>query len=457
MSFFAKTGESRHSLYLNPAAIIPIEDEDEDDGEDDGDGYVTAEEEFCDEVEDGGGRNCAHKFLQVQSFKAGSKSGSFVKERRIPTLTEPFRLERKGSFQDGKKKGGAGIVSTVMELLKGFRPGSDITKLQLPPQFNLPKSQLQVYGEAVYCCGQDYLGMCAAGVTPVDRMLAVVRFHLSTTRPAPFLKAPYNPVLGETHHVSVGELNVLCEQVSHNPPVTALYATNEVKKLEMLWWHQPVPRFYGGYVEASIIGQRRLKLLEHQETYEFTSPNLQIRFFPNAGTAWVGSTTVKCKETGLEAVVNFKPKTLFGMRGSSNKVSGKVFEKSSGNVLYELNGCWDGVVTLKDKATGITSTLYDAQDAIIDIHAPAVANLEALSPVESVNVWLDVTTNMLNGDWDIAREAKRKLEETQRALKKERLSSGTVWSPKYFSAVKGGGWEWNCAGQSVPSAPLVVE
>ena len=98
----------------------------------------------------------------------------------------------------------------------------------------------------------------------------------------------------------------------------------------------------GGYVEASIIGQRRLKLLEHQETYEFTSPNLQIRFFPNAGTAWVGSTTVKCKETGLEAVVNFKPKALFGMRGSSNKVSGKVFEKSSGNVLYELNGCWDG-------------------------------------------------------------------------------------------------------------------
>ena len=100
--------------------------------------------------------------------------------------------------------------------------------------------------------------------------------------------------------------------------------------------------FAGGYVEASILGQRRLKLLEHQETYEFTSPNLQIRLFPNAGTAWAGATTVTCKETGLEAVVNFKSKAFFGMRGSSNKVSGKVFEKSSGNVLYELNGCWDG-------------------------------------------------------------------------------------------------------------------
>jgi len=64
---------------------------------------------------------------------------------------------------------------------------------------------------------------------------------------------------------------------------------------------------------------------------------------------------------------------------------------------------------------------------------------------------------MLNGDWEAAREAKRKVEETQRALQKQRLASGTVWSPKYFTATKDGTWEWHCAGQSVPSAPLVVE
>lgn len=150
---------------------------------------------------------------------------------------------------------------------------------------------------------------------------------------------------------------------------------------------------------------------------------------------------------------------------------------------------------MKDKATGITSTLYDAQDAIVNIHAPAVANLEvsaesavnnlmlilrllriwlyeevstgflsvyfcgvqALSPGESVNVWADVTTNMLNGDCESAREAKRKVEDAQRALQKQRLFSGTVWSPKYFTADKNGGWEWHCAGRSVASAPLVVE
>lgn len=146
---------------------------------------------------------------------------------RVPRLTEPLKLDRKfsagGKHQDSAaaakpkaaKTGGNGsLVASVVEVFKGFRPGSDLTKFQVPPQFNLPKSQLQVYGEAVYCCSQDLLGSCADGATAVDRFLAVVRWHLSTTRPAPFAKAPYNPILGETHHVSVGHLNVLCEQVN---------------------------------------------------------------------------------------------------------------------------------------------------------------------------------------------------------------------------------------------------
>ena len=86
-----------------------------------------------------------------------------------------------------------------------------------------------------------------------------------------------------------------------------------------------------------------------------------------------------------------------------------------------------------------------------------MCGMQALSPMESVNVWSDVTTNMLNGDWESAREAKCKMEEAQRVLQKQRQASGTVWSPKYFAATKDGGWEWQCGGQSVASAPLVVQ
>lgn len=84
---------------------------------------------------------------------------------------------------------------------------------QLPPLFNIPKSHLQCYGESVYSVNKDMLSECARGETAVDRMIAVIGWSISTVRPLMFGVAPYNPVLGETHHVSRGSLNVLLEQV----------------------------------------------------------------------------------------------------------------------------------------------------------------------------------------------------------------------------------------------------
>lgn len=86
--------------------------------------------------------------------------------------------------------------------------------MQLPALFNMPKSQLQCYGEAVYCVAEDMLRRCNEGKTSLERFTSVVAWSISTTRPPIFGLAPFNPVLGETHHVSRGSLNVLLEQVS---------------------------------------------------------------------------------------------------------------------------------------------------------------------------------------------------------------------------------------------------
>lgn len=47
----------------------------------------------------------------------------------------------------------------------------------------------------------------------MERFISVVAWSVSTLRPLMFGVAPYNPILGETHHVSRGTLNVLLEQV----------------------------------------------------------------------------------------------------------------------------------------------------------------------------------------------------------------------------------------------------
>lgn len=40
-------------------------------------------------------------------------------------------------------------------------------------------------------------------------------------------------------------LSFLCLQVSIDPPVSALHATDEKENIEMIWCQQPVPKFRG--------------------------------------------------------------------------------------------------------------------------------------------------------------------------------------------------------------------
>ncbi|GAU37984.1 hypothetical protein TSUD_205240 [Trifolium subterraneum] len=61
--------------------------------------------------------------------------------------------------------------------------------------------------------GVDLISNLITGKTSLDRLMSVVEWSISTTSPQRFGVAPYNPILGETHHVSKGDLNVLLEQV----------------------------------------------------------------------------------------------------------------------------------------------------------------------------------------------------------------------------------------------------
>lgn len=62
-------------------------------------------------------------------------------------------------------------------------------------------------------CGQDLMGECSRRDLAIERLKSVVMWNISTLRPIVFGMSPYNPVLGETHHVSHGHINVLTEQV----------------------------------------------------------------------------------------------------------------------------------------------------------------------------------------------------------------------------------------------------
>uniref|UniRef100_A0A0C9QLL2 TSA: Wollemia nobilis Ref_Wollemi_Transcript_28256_1848 transcribed RNA sequence n=1 Tax=Wollemia nobilis TaxID=56998 RepID=A0A0C9QLL2_9CONI len=367
-------------------------------------------------------------------------------------LTPPLSIDGVPSYGEQKQQN---FLGRLLNLFKAVTPGTDLAKFQLPPQFNLPKSQLQLFGESVYCYSHDLLSKCAQGKTALERFNAVVAWSISTNRPPVFGKAPYNPILGETHHVSSGNLNVLLEQVSHHPPVTALHATNEAQNVELNWWQNPQSKFYGRSVEATIHGQRELKLLEFNESYEMNCPKLCITFFPFPTVEWSGNVEIQCRQSGLKATLSYTGKSLFGLRGSSSRIIGRIGHCSPAQDIYELEGNWDGIVTVKDISTGKKSILYDAREVISNLEGPVVEDEQGLEQTESAIVWSEVSEGILKGDWNRARQAKRRVEEEQRNLRKERASAGMTWSPKHFVR-RGDGWDYLHCPRVVPPAPIVV-
>ncbi|KAL5549461.1 hypothetical protein UlMin_004692 [Ulmus minor] len=376
-----------------------------------------------------------------------------LKEKKI-VLTKPlaFDSESENAYK------APNMIRMILSLFKSISPRSDLTRMQLPPLFNIPKSQLQCYGESVYCVGIDMLGKCNNGETPIERFLGVLSWNISILRPLIFGVAPYNPILGETHHVSRGTFNVLIEQVSHHPPVTALHATDEKENLELVWCQHPIPRLCGASVETEVRGTRKLKLLKHGETYLTNSPKLLIKVLPLPGVEWVGNDRIKCDETGLEAELCYGGKSFFGLRGTPRSIKGKIFDSSSMKPLYEIDGHWDRTITVKDLKSGELRVIYNAKEVVSGLKTPIVKDPTGVWLSESAVVWSEVSEGILSKDWAKAREAKKAVEEKQRELLRERESKGKTWDPKHFIVSCNQEDRWDCSPieKKVPSAPIIV-
>ncbi|KAF5183628.1 Oxysterol-binding protein-related protein 4b [Thalictrum thalictroides] len=369
-------------------------------------------------------------------------------------LTSPLSLES-GSDLEYKAPN---LVQRLLSLFKNVRPGSNLTQFQLPPLFNLPKSQLQCFGESLYCVGDDMLSKCIDGKSPLERFAAVVGWSISTTRPAIFGVAPFNPILGETHHVSRGNLNVMLEQVSHHPPVTALHATDETKNVETIWCHNIIPKFYGTSIEAVVYGKRKLKLSSYDENYVMNAPKLLIRFFPVPSADWVGNVTIRCKEIDLEAELCYKGPSLLGFRGNNRSIKGKIIESSTSKTIFEISGHWDRTVLIKDVMDGKTTIIHDAKKSITKLNAPLLKDPKGLCSNESAVVWGEVSQAILRKEWEKARGAKNVVEEKERVLRRERECKGETWIPNHFtlSYSKEEGWDCTPKLTLVPPAPIVA-
>ncbi|KAB1258291.1 Oxysterol-binding protein-related protein 1 [Camelus dromedarius] len=339
--------------------------------------------------------------------------------------------------------------------------GKELSKITMPVIFNEPLSFLQRLTEYME---HTYLIHKASSLAdPVERMQCCLFFFFLTSRDD----------LG---------FRLISEQVSHHPPISAFHAEGLNNDFIFHGSIYPKLKFWGKSVEAEPKGTITLELLEHNEAYTWTNPTCCVHNII-VGKLWIeqyGNVEITNHKTGDKCVLNFKPCGLFGKE--LHKVEGFIQDKSK-KKLCALYGKWTECLYSVDPATFDAYKKNDKKNTeekknskqmstseesdempvpdsesvfvipgsvLLWRIAPRPPNsaqmynftsfamvlnevdkeMESVIPKTDCRLRPDIRA-MENGEIDQASEEKKRLEEKQRAARKNRSKSEEDWKTRY--------------------------
>ncbi|XP_036188734.1 oxysterol-binding protein-related protein 10 isoform X4 [Myotis myotis] len=378
--------------------------------------------------------------------------------------------EDEKSDTEDKEEAELGVMedqrSVILHLISQLKLGMDLTKVVLPTFILEKRSLLEMYAD--FMAHPDLLLAVTAGATPEERVICFVEYYLTAFhegRKGALAKKPYNPIIGETFHCSwevprdrvkpkrtaphsppsqehlIAEepaesykLRFVAEQVSHHPPISCFYCECKEKRLCINTHVWTKSKFMGMSVGVSMIGEGVLRLLEHGEEYVFTLPSAYARSILTI--PWVelgGKVSINCAKTGYSATVIFHTKPFYG--GKVHRVTAEVKHNPTNTIVCKVHGEWNGTLefTYNNGETKVVDT------TTLPVCPKKIRPLEKQGPMESRNLWREVTRYLRLGDIDAATEQKRRLEDKQRMEERKRENLRTPWQPKYFIQ-EGDGW-----------------
>lgn len=362
--------------------------------------------------------------------------------------------------------------------------GSELSKITMPIVFNEPLSFLQRISEYME---HTYLINRACSLSDsIERMQAVAAFAVSAVASQwDRTGKPFNPLLGETFELIREDqgFRLVSEQVSHHPPVSAFHAESLSGDFVFHGSIYPKLKFWGKSVEAEPRGTISLELLKHHEVYTWSNPYCCVHNII-LGKLWIeqyGTVEIVNHSTGEKCVLNFKPCGMFGKE--LHKVEGYIQDKSK-KKLRVIYGKWTECMWSVDPQTyeahkklekkgektkkneELQKAENDEADDMPEIqetvsvipgstllwriesrpaHSAKMYNfttfamaLNELEPgMEAILAPTDCRFRpdiraMENGDMDTAGKEKERLEEKQRAARKERANHNEEWTTRWF-------------------------
>ncbi|KAF3926914.1 hypothetical protein ABW20_dc0105776 [Dactylellina cionopaga] len=377
-------------------------------------------------------------------------------KRSFKGYEEPPRFTFSKSADDRPKISLWGILKSMI--------GKDMTKMTLPVSFNECTSLLQRVAEDMEYT--DLLDMAAERADSLERLVYVAAFAASEySSTINRIAKPFNPLLGETYEYCRPDkgFRFFIEQVSHHPPVGAAWA--EAPRWEYYGESSVRAKFYGKSFDINPLGTWFLKLhpvTGGEELYTWKKVNTAVVGIIT-GSPTVdnyGPMEIKNWTTGEQCVLDFKAR---GWRGAgAYEVKGRVIDKD-GMQRWSMGGRWNDKLYARlspgydaqlggsgggDGGDGISKSFSSTQAFLVwETHErpPAPFNLTPFAIslnylTEGLKPHLCPTDTRLrpdqrameDGEYDFAADEKNRLEEKQRASRRNRENKGEVYKPKWF-------------------------
>ncbi|KAJ5807527.1 ATP12 ATPase F1F0-assembly protein [Penicillium robsamsonii] len=332
--------------------------------------------------------------------------------------------------------------------------GKDMTKMTLPVSFNEPTSLLQRVAEDLEYT--DLLDIAAGRSDSMERLVYVATYAASEyASTIGRVAKPFNPLLGETFEYVRPDkgYRFFVEQVSHHPPIGAAWA--ESPKWDYWGESSLKSKFYGKSFDINLLGTWFLKLRpssggEELYTWKKVTSSVIGIITGNPTVDNYGMMEIKNWTTGEVCYLDFKPR---GWKASSAyQVTGKVVD-SEGSPKWSIGGRWndkiyarhtpgfEAPVSGQDPESAKTFLVWQAHARPTGIPfnlTPFVITLNALP--EGLKEWLPPTDTRLrpdqrameDGEYDLAADEKHRVEEKQRAKRRDRDANGDVYEPQWF-------------------------
>lgn len=323
----------------------------------------------------------------------------------------------------------------------------DLANITAPPFFLAPLSVVEVG-----TCWTERPSLFAAPTLepcPERRSLLILKWILVSLKaqfyiggsPSTGIKKPLNAFLGEIFIGSwmdaTATSHFVAEQVSHHPPITAVYMWDDEHGIRGEGYTR-VEMTFSGSVDVQQTGHAVVHIDRYDEDFLIPLPNAKVKgFLSGRMYPELGGTCHIISSTGFISEIRFSGQGF--LRGERNSVEATMYRRGddANTPLYSVSGQWSDKFTIWDCRTGQIIETYDTN---AEVNLPAklcLANLEDQDPWESRRAWEGVISALKSGNFGETVDEKMKIEKAQREMRILETRKGQVWQPLLFSPLQG--------------------